>query len=307
MHPNTEDSPLTPQQEQAIAVLLTHPTRQAAATAVGVAAKTLARWQQEPAFAAAYREARRDVLHQATQRAAAACMQAVETLTAVLTEENASASSRLRAAKMILDYAQRALMQDDFAARLLALEGGLVELRYAASQPRPPYDPDYALTLQTSAEEEQRLLVHLEAEMQRKQQEEEAHQREVAERKRRMAESQQRWEAYAQAIGGVSDTHWKLIQEAWKTIGPIWFYEQRCEYLRPGPWQNRTPGQRLVSWLLDRYEDYCAGQPVLLGSELAEAVIQDEDGQARGYCYKCQMRLPRRIKVCPNCKNRVST
>jgi hypothetical protein len=55
-------------QEEAIAALLTHRSIDEAAKAVGISAKTLLRWQQEPRFAKAYREARRAAYSQSIAR-----------------------------------------------------------------------------------------------------------------------------------------------------------------------------------------------------------------------------------------------
>ena len=92
---------LTANQTHALAALLSHPTREAAAKAVGVSAKTISRWLREEPFAAAYREARRDLLGQATQTLAVACVSAVETLTGIMTNPNSPAYSRIRAAKLL--------------------------------------------------------------------------------------------------------------------------------------------------------------------------------------------------------------
>ena len=56
---------LTANQTHALAALLSHPTREAAAKAVGVSAKTISCWLREEPFVNAYREARRDLLQEA--------------------------------------------------------------------------------------------------------------------------------------------------------------------------------------------------------------------------------------------------
>ena len=55
-------------QEEAIAALLAQRTIEEAARVVGVGAKMLQRWLQEPDFQTAYREARRHAVAQATAR-----------------------------------------------------------------------------------------------------------------------------------------------------------------------------------------------------------------------------------------------
>ena len=54
--------------EQAIVALLSHPTLEQAARAVGVNPNTLLRWQKEPEFEKAYREARWAAFSQAVAR-----------------------------------------------------------------------------------------------------------------------------------------------------------------------------------------------------------------------------------------------
>jgi hypothetical protein len=58
-------SKLSRKQEQAIAALLLEPTVEAAAVKVGVGYRTLKGWLRQPAFQAAYRNARRAVVDEA--------------------------------------------------------------------------------------------------------------------------------------------------------------------------------------------------------------------------------------------------
>ena len=54
--------------EQAIAALITNRNTEEAAKSVGVSTKTLLRWQKDPEFQKAYREARRAVHQQSVAR-----------------------------------------------------------------------------------------------------------------------------------------------------------------------------------------------------------------------------------------------
>ena len=56
---------LNHRQEAAVAALLAQPTVEAAAAACGVSTRTLANWLRRPAFLAAYRDARRQVVEEA--------------------------------------------------------------------------------------------------------------------------------------------------------------------------------------------------------------------------------------------------
>ncbi len=113
---------LTRKQEQAIAALMAAPSIVEAARQAGVSESTLLRWLQTPDFDAYYRAARREVVKQATGKLSAASGEAVDILRAVMTDQTAPASSRVTAARAILDYAYKALELDDLATRILILE-----------------------------------------------------------------------------------------------------------------------------------------------------------------------------------------
>jgi transposase-like protein len=97
---------LTSKQEAVIAALLTESSYAAAATKAGVGKTTLFRWMQLPAFRAAYRQARRELVESAIGRIQAATGQAVETLLAVA-RQGRRASDRVRAAIALLHHALR--------------------------------------------------------------------------------------------------------------------------------------------------------------------------------------------------------
>src|SRR5215468_791761 len=93
-------------QEALIAALLTEPTHAAAAVKAGVSEATLYRWLTFPAFRAAYRQARRELVEGAVGRIQAATGQAVDTLLAVA-KGGARDGDRVRAAVALLDLAFR--------------------------------------------------------------------------------------------------------------------------------------------------------------------------------------------------------
>src|SRR5262245_58454827 len=97
---------LTGKQEALIAALLTEPTHAAAAAKAGVSEATLHRWLHLPAFRAAYRQARRELVEGAVGRIQAATGQAVDTLLAVA-KGGARDGDRVRAAVALLDHALR--------------------------------------------------------------------------------------------------------------------------------------------------------------------------------------------------------
>jgi len=101
---------LTSKQEAGIAALLTQPTHVAAAALAGVAESTLYRWLQMPAFRAAYRQARRELVEASIGRVQVAAGQAVEVLVNVA-HKGRRDGDRVRAAVAILDHAHRGLAE----------------------------------------------------------------------------------------------------------------------------------------------------------------------------------------------------
>jgi hypothetical protein len=91
--------------EQAIAALLTTDTICAAAAQIGVSERTLLRWLQEEDFQRAYREARRQVVQHAIVRMQRCTGEAVDALSDVMTNPEASASARVSAARSVLQLA----------------------------------------------------------------------------------------------------------------------------------------------------------------------------------------------------------
>jgi hypothetical protein len=103
--------------EQAIAALLAEATVEAAAAKAGVGYRTLKGWLTEPAFRAAYRRARRELVEGAVGRLQAATGQAVDTLLAVA-RSGSKDGDRVRAAVALLEHAFRGLAEAD------VLDGG---------------------------------------------------------------------------------------------------------------------------------------------------------------------------------------
>ena len=109
-------------QEQAILALLQHTTLEKAAEASGVSDVTLWRWMKEPDFKRQLREARRDALSTTVGRLQTAAPAAVGSLLRVLTDQTTGAGSRIRAAQSILEFAIKALDQDELEGRVEDLE-----------------------------------------------------------------------------------------------------------------------------------------------------------------------------------------
>ena len=109
-------------QEQAIAALLQQPTIMAAADSLGIGEATLWRWLQQPAFEEAYRRARQAVVDQAISQLQQATGQAVATLQEVQRDPDAPASSRVTAAKAVLEIAFKLRASEELERRLATLE-----------------------------------------------------------------------------------------------------------------------------------------------------------------------------------------
>ena len=113
-------------EEAAISALLTESGIAAAAKKAGIAESTLRRWLQDSDFAERYRSARRQVLEQSTARLQLATVDAVNALQAIVTSQDSPPSTRVSAARTILDMAYRAVEVGELSERLHSLEA-LVE------------------------------------------------------------------------------------------------------------------------------------------------------------------------------------
>ena len=114
---------LSRKREQAISALLTAPTVGDAAEVVGIGSSTLHRWLHEVELRAAYLMARREIVGHTTAILQQASARAVGTLIDVMEDEQSPPSSRVAAARAVLDLAYRGLELEDLSARLDCLEG----------------------------------------------------------------------------------------------------------------------------------------------------------------------------------------
>lgn len=109
-------------QDEIIVALLEHPTLEKAAAAIGISDVTLWRWMKNPDFQEAYRKGRREAFSQSVSRLQHASSAAVGTLLRVMTDREAPAASRVRAADCVLQTAFRGIEMEDLEARLDRLE-----------------------------------------------------------------------------------------------------------------------------------------------------------------------------------------
>ena len=109
-------------QEQAIINMLIFPTISEAAKQTGISEVTLWRWLQLSDFADKYRAAKRQAVSQAIARLQQATVMAVDTLTDVMQSVEAKDSSKVTAAKVVLEMAFKAVEVEDLAAKVEELE-----------------------------------------------------------------------------------------------------------------------------------------------------------------------------------------
>ena len=108
-------------QDQIIVALLENPTNERAAAALGIGTVTLWRYMRRPGFSDAFRKARRDAFSQSVARLQHASNAAVGTLLRVMTDKDAAASSRVRAAEIVLNTSFRGIEIEDIEARVAQL------------------------------------------------------------------------------------------------------------------------------------------------------------------------------------------
>jgi hypothetical protein len=92
--------------EQALNNLLSCDTLDAAAQATGITSRTMRAWLRQPDFAAAYREARQQVLSDGIKQLQGVTSAAVDALHDALLNAS-SDSARVQAAKAVLEYSMR--------------------------------------------------------------------------------------------------------------------------------------------------------------------------------------------------------
>ncbi len=119
----TDNDRLTPKQQAVLAALLSGATQAEAARAAGVGEKTVWRWRREPAFEAALRAGGAELVAAALRNLSALAQPAAATLGAILADDSASTSAKLKAAGIVFDNLLRLREQVDLAERIAALEG----------------------------------------------------------------------------------------------------------------------------------------------------------------------------------------
>ena len=115
-------SKFTRKMEGAVAALLTQKNHEEAARTVGISQATLLRWQKQPEFQQAYREARRAAFGQSIAKLQQMSSAAVSVLGKVMVDAATPPSTKVRAAEAILIHGAKAIEIEDIGARVEELE-----------------------------------------------------------------------------------------------------------------------------------------------------------------------------------------
>ena len=108
--------------EDAIAALLSQRNVDEAARSAGIGTRTLLRWMKDPEFDAAFRAARRAAFGQTTARLQQGSSAAATILMKLMLDANTPASTRVRAAEIVVIHAGKAIEIEDIEARVSELE-----------------------------------------------------------------------------------------------------------------------------------------------------------------------------------------
>ncbi len=111
-----------PKAEKVLVALLHHGAVRAAAKEAGVSEATVFRYLQDPEFQAHYRDARRQLVETAIAQLQSDCTIAVRVLREVAEDKNSPASSRVAAARTIIEQSIGAIELMDLQERVEHLE-----------------------------------------------------------------------------------------------------------------------------------------------------------------------------------------
>lgn len=110
--------------QQAIAALITTPSVALAAKQSGVSQRSLARWMDDPQFAAEVQAARNELLSSAMERLKTAAYEAVGTLIEIAANSASSDMARVSASKTLIELALRVGVIERLEERVSELERG---------------------------------------------------------------------------------------------------------------------------------------------------------------------------------------
>jgi len=120
---------LPKKQQSAIVALISHRTIEEASQSAGIGRTIIFKWLQNEDFQAAYRQARADVVRHAIAQAQNACSEAVTVLREIMNSTESPASTRVSAAKAILETSLKAVELEDIISRIEKLEEKIQDRR----------------------------------------------------------------------------------------------------------------------------------------------------------------------------------
>lgn len=113
---------LNQRQDKFLKALLETSSVEQACRLAGITKPTAYKYLKDETFMKEYRSIRRDLMQQVTARLQKSSEEAVKTLNDVMLDDTATPSSRVQAAKNVLDVAYRSIEIDDTQERLEELE-----------------------------------------------------------------------------------------------------------------------------------------------------------------------------------------
>lgn len=102
---------------------MTQPTKKAAAQAAGIAERTLRDYLADPEFQQAYKRAFAELVTEATRQAQRALSPALSALRSIVEDETENSSTRIAAARSLLEYGLRLTEFNDILRDLEAAQG----------------------------------------------------------------------------------------------------------------------------------------------------------------------------------------
>jgi len=119
---DTSEEILTGKKLKALEALISHDSIDQACNACGISRATLYRYLKEPLFDKELKAAKRQLINRAILRLQQSCSDAARTLSEICKDKEATAASRVSAAKEILSSALKAVELEDIETRLSTLE-----------------------------------------------------------------------------------------------------------------------------------------------------------------------------------------
>ena len=120
---------ITSNQRQAIEALAGGATNEQAAIYAGVTERTIYKWRLDPAFSQALTDASGAILSDTIRALTASAISAVETLKTIAEDQTEKGSTRVSAARAILESTIRLKEAVEFEKRLATLEGAINEIK----------------------------------------------------------------------------------------------------------------------------------------------------------------------------------